>query len=69
MKLLNILSAVLIVLIVGCFAFMMTMLILSNFNAFFISGGVLVALLLAGVILKKVRQHETEKEDMKNELQ
>ena len=62
MKTLRVLSALIIVLLVGCFSFMITVLILGNFNAFFISGGILVGLIIAGFVIKKVFQNLDQKE-------
>ena len=67
MKTLRVLSALIIVLLVGCFSFMITVLILGNFNAFFISGGILVGLIIAGFVIKKVFQNLDQKEQKTEE--
>ena len=68
MNLQRILAVVLIVLIGGCFAAMVTALFRGNFNLFFIIGGVLVGLFILGwLLLKAVRGSKEKETDDKKE--
>ena len=58
MKTYRILSIILIALILGEFVLM-----LIAFTQFFIDGGVLVAMILAGMMLKRAYTHKKESED------
>ncbi len=63
MKTYRILSIILIALILGEFVLMLIALFKSDFTQFFIDGGVLVAMILAGMMLKRAYTHKKESED------
>lgn len=62
MKTYRIMAVILIALILGEFALMIVALLRGEYSQFFIDGGVLVAMILAGLLLKRAVAHEREKE-------
>lgn len=56
MQKLRILAIMVLILIALDFVYMIVSLVMSNYPAFFIGGGVLVGLLILGFVLKKGRE-------------
>ena len=67
MKTYRIMSIILIALILGEFALMLTALFKSDFTQFFIDGGVLIAMIIAGTLLLRAYRHKKDAEEKQNE--
>lgn len=60
-------AIILILLLLACFAAMVTALALGRNDLFFILGGVLVGILLLGFVLKKIAKPEAPEEERKKD--
>ena len=67
MKTYRIMSVILIALILGEFVLMLIALLKSDFTQFFIDGGVLVAMIIAGALLMRAYRHKKEMEEQEHE--
>ena len=67
MKTYRIMSVILIVLILGEFVLMLTALFKSDFTQFFVDGGVLVAMIIAGTLLLRAYRHKKETDGKQKE--
>ena len=67
MKTYRIMAVILILLILGEFVLMLTALFKSDFTQFFVDGGVLVAMIIAGMLLKRAYRHREDAEEEQKE--
>ena len=67
MKTYRIMSVILIALILGEFTLMLIALFRSDFTQFFVDGGVLVAMIIAGTLLLRAWRHKKEADQEKKE--
>ncbi len=67
MKTYRIMSVILIALILGEFALMLAALFKSDFTQFFVDGGVLVAMIIAGTLLLRAYRHKKEADQEQKE--
>ena len=69
MKTYRIMAVILIVLILAEFAMMAIALFKGEYSQFFIDGGVLVAMLIASLLLRRAVKHRKEAEAQAEEIQ